>query len=181
MQIAQQLKDAIRREFKAVVVSLPHRADEAIRQNANLSGRLSLINMEPLIYIYRRRLPFNQPLCFTPFIINNFPVSVRTTSNIIYIIHFLYMAFNCFRTYAQCNRYFLCTNFSVLTNQLYNLSIQFILRDILGTSWGHLGDILGDIIIQIQHHYSKLIYFYSVIIYVNMNFTAIFYINVLRC
>lgn len=46
-QIAQQLKDAIRRGFKAVVVSLPHRADEAIRQNADLSGRLSLINMEP--------------------------------------------------------------------------------------------------------------------------------------
>ena len=46
MQIAQQLKDAIRRGFKAIVVSLPHRADEAIRQNADLSGRLSLINME---------------------------------------------------------------------------------------------------------------------------------------
>ena len=46
MQIAQQLKDAIRKEFKAVVVSLPHRADEAIRQNADLSGRLSLINMD---------------------------------------------------------------------------------------------------------------------------------------
>jgi len=46
-QIAQQLKDAIRRGFKAIVVSLPHRADEAIRQNADLSGRLSLINMEP--------------------------------------------------------------------------------------------------------------------------------------
>lgn len=47
IQIAQQLKDAIRRGFKAIVVSLPHRADEAIRQNADLSGRLSLINMEP--------------------------------------------------------------------------------------------------------------------------------------
>lgn len=47
MQIAQQLKDAIRRGFKAIVVSLPHRADEAIRQNADLSGRLSLINMDP--------------------------------------------------------------------------------------------------------------------------------------
>lgn len=45
--VAQQLKDAIRRGFKAIVVSLPHRADEAIRQNADLSGRLSLINMEP--------------------------------------------------------------------------------------------------------------------------------------
>lgn len=47
MQVAKQLKDAIRRGFKAIVVSLPHRADEAIRQNADLSGRLSLINMEP--------------------------------------------------------------------------------------------------------------------------------------
>lgn len=46
IQIAQQLKDAIRKGFKAVVVSLPHRADEAVRQNPDLSGRLSLINME---------------------------------------------------------------------------------------------------------------------------------------
>lgn len=45
--IAQQLKDAIRREFKAIIVSLPHRADDAIRKNADLSGRLSLINIEP--------------------------------------------------------------------------------------------------------------------------------------
>ncbi len=47
MRIAQQLKDAIRRGFKAIVISLPHRADEAIRRNADLSGRLSMINMEP--------------------------------------------------------------------------------------------------------------------------------------
>lgn len=46
MKMAQQLKDAIRRELKVVVVSLPHRADDAIRQNADLSGRLSLINIE---------------------------------------------------------------------------------------------------------------------------------------
>ena len=46
MQIAQQLKDAIRRGFKAIVISLPHRADEAIRRNADLSGRLSMINMD---------------------------------------------------------------------------------------------------------------------------------------
>lgn len=45
--LAQQLKDAIRKEFKAVVVSLPHRQDEAIRQNADLSGRLTLINLDP--------------------------------------------------------------------------------------------------------------------------------------
>lgn len=30
LHIAQQLKDAIRKEFKAIVVSLPHRADDAI-------------------------------------------------------------------------------------------------------------------------------------------------------
>ena len=46
MKMAQQLKDAIRRELKVVVVSLPHRADDAIRQNADLSGSLSLINIE---------------------------------------------------------------------------------------------------------------------------------------
>lgn len=46
VKMAQQLKDAIRRELKVVVVSLPHRADDAIRQNADLSGRLSLINIE---------------------------------------------------------------------------------------------------------------------------------------
>lgn len=46
MKMAQPLKDAIRRELKVVVVSLPHRADDAIRQNADLSGRLSLINIE---------------------------------------------------------------------------------------------------------------------------------------
>lgn len=47
LHIAQQLKDAIRKEFKAIVVSLPHRADDAIRKNADLTGRLSLINIEP--------------------------------------------------------------------------------------------------------------------------------------
>lgn len=46
MKMAHQLKDAIRRELKVVVVSLPHRSDDAIRQNADLSGRLSLINLE---------------------------------------------------------------------------------------------------------------------------------------
>lgn len=46
MKMAQQLKDAVRRELKVVVVSLPHRSDDAIRQNADLSGRLSLINIE---------------------------------------------------------------------------------------------------------------------------------------
>lgn len=47
LDIAYQLKDAIRREFKAVVISLPHRADDAIRKNPDLSGRLNLIDIEP--------------------------------------------------------------------------------------------------------------------------------------
>lgn len=47
MYIAHQLKDAIRKEFKAIVIALPHRADDAIRKNADLQGRLSLINLQP--------------------------------------------------------------------------------------------------------------------------------------
>lgn len=47
LDIAYQLKDVIRREFKAIVISLPHRADDAIRKNPDLSGRLNLINIEP--------------------------------------------------------------------------------------------------------------------------------------
>ncbi|MCY0874667.1 MAG: ATP-binding protein [Firmicutes bacterium] len=47
MQIAYQLKDAIRQELKAVIVSLPHRADDAIRENPDLNGRMSFINIEP--------------------------------------------------------------------------------------------------------------------------------------
>lgn len=46
LKMAQQLKDSIRRELKVVVISLPHRSDDAIRQNSDLSGRLSLINIE---------------------------------------------------------------------------------------------------------------------------------------
>ena len=46
VKIAQRLKDAIRRELKVIVVSLPHRSDDAIRQNADLSGRLSLIMID---------------------------------------------------------------------------------------------------------------------------------------
>ena len=47
LDIAYQLKEAIRNEFKAIVISLPHRADDAIRKNPDLSGRLNLINIEP--------------------------------------------------------------------------------------------------------------------------------------
>ncbi|MEC1722371.1 ATP-binding protein [Schinkia azotoformans] len=45
--IAYQLKDAIRLELKAIVISLPHRTDDAIRKNPDLSGRLNLISIEP--------------------------------------------------------------------------------------------------------------------------------------
>jgi len=46
-EIAYQLKDAIRKYFRTVVISLPHRSDDAIRKNPDLSGRLNLINIEP--------------------------------------------------------------------------------------------------------------------------------------
>ncbi|SFC38998.1 AAA family ATPase [Clostridium uliginosum] len=44
--IASHLKDAIRRDFRAIIISLPHRADAPIRKNADLVGRLSLIDIE---------------------------------------------------------------------------------------------------------------------------------------
>ncbi|WP_236588277.1 ATP-binding protein [Tumebacillus amylolyticus] len=47
MEIAQQLKDSIRKELKAVVISLPHRSDDAIRENPDLNGRMSFINIDP--------------------------------------------------------------------------------------------------------------------------------------
>lgn len=46
-EIAYQLKDAIRKQFRAIIISLPHRADDAVRKNPDLSGRLNLINIEP--------------------------------------------------------------------------------------------------------------------------------------
>jgi hypothetical protein len=44
--IASHLKDAIRRDFRSIIISLPHRADAPIRKNADLVGRLSLIDIE---------------------------------------------------------------------------------------------------------------------------------------
>ncbi|MFR7847231.1 MAG: hypothetical protein ACLU8S_06255 [Coprococcus phoceensis] len=38
--MAQQLKDAIRRELKVVVVSLPHRADDAILTECRFIGKI---------------------------------------------------------------------------------------------------------------------------------------------
>jgi hypothetical protein len=45
--IACQLKETIRLGFKAVVISLPYRSDDAIRLNPDLTGRISVIEMEP--------------------------------------------------------------------------------------------------------------------------------------
>lgn len=45
--IACQLKEVIRMGFKAVVVSLPYRSDDAIRLNPDLTGRILVIETEP--------------------------------------------------------------------------------------------------------------------------------------
>lgn len=45
--IACQLKEVIRSGFKAIVISLPYRSDDAIRLNPDLTGRLSIIEIEP--------------------------------------------------------------------------------------------------------------------------------------
>ena len=45
--IACQLKEVIRLGFKAVIISLPYRSDDAIRLNPDLTGRLSVIEIEP--------------------------------------------------------------------------------------------------------------------------------------
>lgn len=44
--IACQLKEVIRMGFKAVVVSLPYRSDDAIRLNPDLTGRILVIEIE---------------------------------------------------------------------------------------------------------------------------------------
>lgn len=44
--MAQQFKDAIRKGFKVIIVSLPHRSDDAIRTNADLQGRINIIDIE---------------------------------------------------------------------------------------------------------------------------------------
>lgn len=45
--IACQLKEVIRLGFKAVVISLPYRSDDAIRLNPDLTGRILVIEIEP--------------------------------------------------------------------------------------------------------------------------------------
>ena len=46
-EAACQLKDVIRRNFKAVVISLPHRSDDPLRNNPDLNGRIQFIELEP--------------------------------------------------------------------------------------------------------------------------------------
>lgn len=46
MYMAQQFKDAIRKGFKVIIVSLPHRSDDAIRTNPDLQGRICIIDIE---------------------------------------------------------------------------------------------------------------------------------------
>ena len=42
MYMARQFKDAVRKGFKVIIVSLPHRSDDAIRTNPDLQGRISI-------------------------------------------------------------------------------------------------------------------------------------------
>ncbi|MCI8784382.1 MAG: ATP-binding protein [Dorea sp.] len=44
---ACQLKEAIRYNLKAIVVSLPHRVDETVKNNPDLQGRIMNITMQP--------------------------------------------------------------------------------------------------------------------------------------
>ena len=44
---ACQLKEAIRLDLKAIIVSLPHRVDESVRNNPDLQGRILNITMKP--------------------------------------------------------------------------------------------------------------------------------------
>lgn len=46
-EVACQLKDVIRKGFKAVVISLPHRSDDPVRQNPDLKGRILGIELHP--------------------------------------------------------------------------------------------------------------------------------------
>lgn len=44
---ACQLKEAIRYNLKAIIVSLPHRVDETVKNNPDLQGRIMNITMQP--------------------------------------------------------------------------------------------------------------------------------------
>ncbi len=45
--LAQQLKDAIRKGLRVIISALPHRCDDAIRNNPDLQGRISIIDIKP--------------------------------------------------------------------------------------------------------------------------------------
>ena len=47
LYIARVLKDAIFSGLKAVIISLPHRSDDAIRRNPDLIGRIRAVDIEP--------------------------------------------------------------------------------------------------------------------------------------
>lgn len=57
MYMAQQFKDAIRRGFKIIIASLPHRSDDAIRTNPDLQGRISIIDIEAWTKEELREIP----------------------------------------------------------------------------------------------------------------------------
>ncbi|MBS2017790.1 MAG: hypothetical protein JST00_33240 [Deltaproteobacteria bacterium] len=45
VEVAKQLKEAARREVKVVTASVPHRADDVVRANPELRGRVALIDV----------------------------------------------------------------------------------------------------------------------------------------
>ncbi len=57
MYMARQFKDAIRKGFKVIIVSLPHRSDDAIRTNPDLQGRISIIDIEAWTKDELREIP----------------------------------------------------------------------------------------------------------------------------
>lgn len=57
MYMAQQFKDAIRKGFKVIIASLPHRSDDAIRTNPDLQGRISIIDIEAWTKEELREIP----------------------------------------------------------------------------------------------------------------------------
>lgn len=57
MYMAHQFKDAIRKGFKVIVASLPHRSDDAIRMNPDLQGRISIIDIEAWTKDELREIP----------------------------------------------------------------------------------------------------------------------------
>ena len=57
MYMARQFKDAVRKGFKVIIVSLPHRSDDAIRTNPDLQGRISIIDIEAWTKDELREIP----------------------------------------------------------------------------------------------------------------------------